>query len=245
MIPAYLSYLVVALILALGALLSVAGKKLTAIAGVAAFFVGLGIYIGAGPGGLTALAAFFILSTLATGHKKEQKAKLESKPQHPEKRKAGQVFANGGIAALLGVMSTVLPQHHALIALMVVSAISAATADTLSSELGMVYGRNAFNILSFKREAKGLDGVVSMEGTLSGIAGSLIIACIYGAFTDFDLVTMIIIITAGTLGNLFDSILGALLERRHMIGNNMVNTWNTFAGAVSALFLLKVLSGVL
>jgi uncharacterized protein (TIGR00297 family) len=241
MMPAYLSHIIVALILAVGAFLSVAGKKLTPIAGVSAFFVGVAIYIGAGPGGLVALAAFFIMSTLATAHKKELKAKLEAKPQHPERRKAGQVFANGGIAALLGIISIAFPQHQTIIALMMISAISAATADTMASELGMVYGRNAFNILSFKREAKGLDGVISIEGTLLGMAGSLIIACIYGAFNHFDLAGMIIIVVAGTLGNLIDSILGALLERRHIIGNNMVNTLNTLAGAVAALGLRSLL----
>lgn len=241
MMPAYLPYTVVALILALGAFLSVASKKLTAIAGVCAFFVGTGIYIGGGPGGITALAAFFMMATLATAHKKDQKAKLEAKPQHPERRKAGQVFANGGVAALLGVLSIPFPQHHSIIALMMVSAISAATADTLASELGMVYGRNAFNILSFKREAKGLDGVISMEGTLLGIAGSVIIACIYCAFTGFDPIAMIIIIIAGTLGNLIDSVLGALLERKHVIGNNMVNMLNTATGAISALCLWRLL----
>jgi uncharacterized protein (TIGR00297 family) len=238
----YPSLIIVTLILVLGAVLSVVSNKLTSIAGVCAFFVGQAIYIGAGPGGLTTLAAFFILSTLATAHKKEQKASLEAKPQHPEKRKAGQVFANGGIAALLGIISMPLPEHHVLIALMMVSAISAATADTLASELGMIYGRNAFNILSFKREAKGLDGVISIEGTLLGIAGSVIIACIYSAFTGFDPMGMIIIVAAGTLGNLIDSILGALLERKHIISNNMVNTLNTLAGAVSALCLWKLLS---
>jgi uncharacterized protein (TIGR00297 family) len=242
MMLAYLSWFIVALILALGALLSVVFKKLTSIAGTCAFFVGMAIYIGAGSGGLTTLAVFFILSTLATAHKKEYKAKLEAKPQHPEKRKAGQVFANGGIAALLGVISIPFPQHHAIIALMMVSAISAATADTLASELGMVYGRNAFNILSFKREAKGLDGVISIEGTLLGMTGSLIIAGTYCAFTRFDFMVMIIIVAAGTLGNLIDSVLGALLERKHMIGNNMVNTLNTLAGAISTFCLWKLLS---
>jgi uncharacterized protein (TIGR00297 family) len=242
MMPVYLSYIIAVLILALSAILSVASKKLTPIAGVCAFFVGVCIYIGAGPGGLTALAAFFVMSTWATAHKKEQKAKLEAKPQHQERRKAGQVFANGGVAAVLGITSILLPQHYTVIALMVVSAISAATADTLASELGIVYGSNAFNILSFKRETKGLDGVISIEGTLLGMAGSLIIACIYCAFAGFGLMALIIIVVAGTLGNLIDSVLGALLERKHVIGNNMVNTLNTLSGAIVGWGLWKLLS---
>jgi uncharacterized protein (TIGR00297 family) len=237
--PAYLSLLIVAFILALGACLSVVFKKLTPIAGVCAFLVGAGIYIGSSAGGLTVLAAFFIMATLATSHKKQQKAKLEAKPQHPERRKAGQVFANGGVAAILGVTAILLPQYHNLIALMIVSALSAATADTMASELGMVYGRNAINILTFKKEAKGLDGVVSLEGTLLGVAGSLIIAVIYCAFTGFDGKTILIIIAAGTLGNLIDSVLGALLERRKVLNNNLVNTLNTLTGALSAWCLFE------
>ncbi len=43
----------------------------------------------------------------------------------------------------------------------------------------MVYGRRFFNIITLKPDGKGLDGVISMEGTLIGIAGCVIIAAIY------------------------------------------------------------------
>jgi uncharacterized membrane protein len=44
----------------------------------------------------------------------------------------------------------------------------------------------------------------------------------------------LIIILAGTMGNLSDSILGALLERKQLLTNNGVNSLNTFIAALFA-----------
>jgi len=235
--PAVIPFIIVLLILVAGAVASVKTGKLTLPAGICAFWVGLGIYRGAGGTGLALLAAFFILATLATAHKKKRKAQLEGQKKHPEKRKPGQVFANGGIAALLGLLAFIFPAQKDVLCLMLASALSSATADTLASELGMVYGRNAFNILSFKREAQGLDGVVSIEGTLLGMAGSVVIALIYSATNGFNSYTGIIIL-AGTVGNLADSFLGASLERRHYLNNDLVNVLNTLIAALVALLIV-------
>jgi uncharacterized protein (TIGR00297 family) len=110
-------------------------------------------------------------------------------------------------------------------------------ADTLSSELGTVYGKNFYNIITFKKDQKGLDGVVSLEGTLIGIAGSVVVAAIYCAgfgWTEH----FIWIMLAGTTGNITDSVLGATLERKNLINNDVVNFLNTLVGAVVILLLM-------
>ena len=78
-----------------------------------------------------------------------------------------------------------------------------------------------------------------MEGTLIGAAGAALIAFIYllGGFT----IAGLIIVVAGVTGNLADSILGATLERRGIIGNNTVNFLNTLTGAlVGAVLWLAI-----
>jgi len=121
---------------------------------------------------------------------------------------------------------------------MIAGTFSTATADTVSSELGNVYGSRFYNILSLKKDTRGLDGVISAEGTIAGIMGSALIAMVYTFFEGLD-TTFAVIVVAGTAGNLFDSILGASAERKHLIGNNAVNFLNTAFGALVALLLLS------
>ena len=119
---------------------------------------------------------------------------------------------------------------------MIAAAFSSAAADTVSSELGSVYGSSFYDILSFKTGQRGLDGVISIEGLLFGIAGSVLVAAIYALI---EATTQYIpsIILAGTIGNLTDSYLGATLERQRKIGNDAVNFLNT-AIAILAMWAL-------
>ncbi|QJB32250.1 DUF92 domain-containing protein [Chitinophaga oryzae] len=207
--------------------------KLSVSAAMAAGLTGLLVFAGAGYPGIALLGTFFMLGTLATSHKKNIKAAIAADGAHPEKRKAGQVFANGGAAALMALLMLADPARRELYGLMLAGSLASATADTVSSELGTVYGRRFFNILTFRKEPKGLDGVVSLEGTLLGAAGAGVIAVVYALAAGFDRRIAFIVI-AGILGNLMDSVLGAALERKHYIGNDAVNFSNTLFAALVA-----------
>ena len=102
-----------------------------------------------------------------------------------------------------------------------------------------MYGRTFFNIMTLKKEAKGLDGVISFEGLFIGIIGSAVIATIYLRGDVFN-PTFVWIICAGTIGNLADSFLGALLERKKFIGNDMVNLLNTLIAAIVMLAFVSL-----
>ena len=119
---------------------------------------------------------------------------------------------------------------------MMAAAFSSATADTLSSELGSLYGRKFYNILSFKKDTRGLDGVISVEGTLFGVIGSMLIAVVYSAGFGWG-ENFFLIIIAGTIGNLADSLLGALWERKRLLHNDVVNFLNTLIAAGVCLLL--------
>lgn len=205
--------------------------KLTPSAGAVALVIGMVVAAGAGYAGLCMLGTFFLLGVTATAFHKT--TKTTTTETNPEKRNAGQVLANGGTAALMAVTAMIDPAHAALYHIMLAASLASATADTLSSELGMVYGQRFFNVLSFAREPRGLNGVISLEGTLIGAVGAAVIALIHAIFTQ-SAGALLWITAAGFIGNLADSILGAALERRRLIGNNMVNFLNTLIASLVA-----------
>jgi uncharacterized protein (TIGR00297 family) len=233
-----LQYILLVILLFVSVIESIRHRKLTASGAVAGGITGFCIFIGAGWTGIAMLAVFFVAGTLATGWKRKQKTAIGMAQESDGQRKLGQVLANAGMAGVLGLLSLFLPQYKELFALMIAAAFSSALADTLSSELGSLYGKKFYNILTFKKDQKGLDGVVSLEGTLIGLMGSAVMAAIYSFGFGWDH-RFFIILLAGTIGNLTDSVLGAALERKHRIGNDTVNFCNTLVAAlVAGLFLL-------
>ncbi|TFF35634.1 DUF92 domain-containing protein [Mucilaginibacter psychrotolerans] len=209
-------------------------RKLTLKGTLTGGLIAIAIFIGAGAMGVALLATFFVLATLATAWKKITKGKT-----HPQIRNVAQVLANGGLAALLAVLIFIMPAYGNLLAILLAAALSSATADTLSSELGVVYGRRHYHIITFKPDERGRDGVISLEGTLIGVAGSTAIATVYALFYGWGNSFWVIII-AGTAGNLFDSVLGATLERRGYLKNDAVNFLNTLFAALIAWVLLLI-----
>ncbi|MER3471571.1 MAG: DUF92 domain-containing protein [Chitinophagaceae bacterium] len=232
-----LNYLLASLLLTSGAIASFLLRKLTASASILGASIGVLLFIGFGWMGITLMAAFFVLGTLATSWKRRSKETLGIAEEDKGRRKWTQVFANAGGSAIAAMLSILYPDHNMLISLMMCAGFSSATADTLSSELGSVYGKRFYNILSFKKDRRGLNGVISLEGTLFGLAGSMLIALIALCWFGWKTNTFLIIITAGTAGNLFDSFLGAAFERKDLIKNDAVNFLNTAFAAAAAYIL--------
>jgi uncharacterized protein (TIGR00297 family) len=240
-----------------GAAASAHWRKLTPPAAAAGAVCGWAVYMGSGFRGLALLALFFALGTAATSWRKKEKLGIRGAATHQSTRRTGQVVANGGVAAIAGLLALFFPANRQLFSLMLAASLSSATADTLSSELGMVYGRRFFNILTLKTDERGLDGVISLEGLFLGIIGSALVAAVFlivpaplaavFAFTPLPpdqhaLIisngqTFLILIIAGTIGNLADSLLGALLERRGLLTNDFVNFLNTLIAAIAAAAL--------
>ena len=226
--------LIVLPVLLAGIIFSAGRKKLTLPAALTGAILGWLVYKGGGYTGLAMLTTFFILGTAATSWKKKEKMLNKGHAAHQPTRTAGQVIANGGVAALAGLAALLLPHYRPLLQVMMAAGLAAAAADTLSSELGMVYGRRYYHILTWRPDEKGLDGVVSREGWLIGIAASAVIALVYAAGHGWNTRIFFVLIGAGTLGNLIDSMLGAVWERKGQLSNNAVNLLNTLAAALAA-----------
>ena len=230
-------HLFVCLLLLIGSWLAVSKRKLTVFGGIGGALIGAALYLGAGLTGIALLATFFILGIAATAWKASAKQSL-FKGENGSERHLGQVLANGGTAGLLGIAAVLYPSYQATLVVMIAAAFASATADTLSSELGTLYGKRFFNILTLQKDQRGLDGVVSLEGLSIGLLGSAIIATVYCIGWGWGSAFWWII-AGGTAGNLADSILGAALERRGLLKNDAVNFLNTAFAAMVAWLLVK------
>jgi uncharacterized protein (TIGR00297 family) len=225
---------IVLFIICAGVAASIRFRKLTVAGALTGGCLAGMLYKGAGIGGIVMLAAFFIAGSAATAFGRSKKEKLGIAEKNKGQRTAWQVLANGGVAGLAGLLSWLNPEQAVLWQLAAAASLASASADTLSSELGSIYGKSFYNILTFKKDTCGLDGVVSLEGTLWGIAGSALIAILYIAFYGYSPLALWILL-AGFIGNIADSILGASLERKGWIRNDLVNLLNTLIAALAGI----------
>jgi uncharacterized protein (TIGR00297 family) len=101
----------------------------------------------------------------------------------------------------------------------------------------MAYPGKTVLLTSWKAVSPGVDGGVSLRGTLAAVVAATLIS---GAAVALKLVPAhftLAIIYAGVLGSLVDSLIGALLERRGMLSNDIVNLLST-AAAVGIMWVM-------
>jgi uncharacterized protein (TIGR00297 family) len=87
----------------------------------------------------------------------------------------------------------------------------------------------------------GADGAISFAGTGAGVAAAAIVAGIGTIALRAGLNFFLIGSAAAVFGLLFDSLLGATLERRGWLNNDLVNFLSTASAAAFALGLLVIL----
>jgi uncharacterized protein (TIGR00297 family) len=182
---------------------------------------------------LPPLALLFILTFAATRFGRAKKeARGLSEPRTG--RRASQVIANLGIAALFAAYSRTHSIHLSTLAYCAaLAALAEATADTLSSEIGQAIAGPAFLISNFRRVPPGTDGAISLAGTLAGLIGAAAVTFAGLPPQSFKLLVFLPVFTAATAGLFFDSLVGATLERRGYVGNDLVNFASTaFAAAI-------------
>src|SRR5260221_54350 len=85
--------------------------------------------------------------------------------------------ANGGVPAFIALLAglAAVPLRDLLV-LAYAGAVATAAADTCSSEVGKAYGRRTFLITSLRAVPPGTEGAISLEGTLGGLLGALMVA---------------------------------------------------------------------
>lgn len=180
----------------------------------AAFVVGTVIFGLGGWQWAILLLTFFITSSALSRAFKERKREANEKYAKGGQRDAGQVFGNGGIAALFVALHVFFPEAT-WPWLGFAASLAAVNADTWATELGVLNPTSPRLITDLRKVVeKGTSGGVSLVGTLASLAGAGIIGMLAAllAPTGINWALFLWITIAGLLGALFDSLLGATVQ---------------------------------
>jgi uncharacterized protein (TIGR00297 family) len=208
-------------------------------------------------GGLMPLLAVFLLTFAATKIGKAKKERLGT-GENRKGRNAAQVVANLGVAGLAASLFSALSSNallqnsfESIGAFAALVALGEAAADTVSSELGQVFGGTPRLITTLRRVEKGTDGGVTVLGTLAGALAALVVVTIgfwafHGSRGLLGYWISICIGTGGSVfGLLFDSLLGATLERKGWLNNDAVNFLSTLSAVVFTIVMVGLLAFII
>jgi uncharacterized membrane protein len=92
------------------------------------------------------------------------------------------------------------------------ASLAAANADTWATEIGSFSKTKPRSITSWKIVEPGTSGGITLAGSLASIAGSSLIALLTWVFDRENFLIPVLIITAGSLGSVVDSVFGATLQ---------------------------------
>lgn len=189
-----------------------------------------------GPGFLV-LLSFFILGSGATRLGRRVKESEGTAQEKGGRRGAAHAWANTGAPAIFAVLAFAAAQGSDLFRLAFVAALATAAADTLGSEIGQAFGRRTFLITSFRPVPRGTDGAVSLEGTVAGIAGSLVVGLLGWGVGLIGPAGVGIVVLAAFVGTTLESYVGAASTRLRLVNNEAQNFLNTLVGGLVALLV--------
>ena len=173
-----------------------------------------------------AVVAFFIIGEIASNYPRKK---------HSE-RNIWNVIGNSLPALIMLGLTIPYPEYSLIFQLAFFGAVSAALADTLSSEIGYYSKVKPRLISTLKKVSRGTDGGVTRLGELAGLLGGLVMGALYLFFIP-NYFHFLIIVLAGVVGTNMDSIFGAIFETKKVLNNTHVNLICSSAGAIFALII--------
>ena len=133
------------------------------------------------------------------------------------------------------------PSWASLLILGYVASFATKLSDTTASEVGKAYGKSTFLITTLKPVPRGTEGAISLEGTLAGIVGGVLISLVAYSLGMITFQGIIICTIAAFVATNVESVIGATLQSDiDWLSNELVNVINTIIGAVVAISIALV-----
>lgn len=201
---------------------------------------------------LLLLFALLGLGSAATRFRFKEKQRAKVSEKAGGRRSTRNVVANGLAPAILAVFAPLIATTWGpdVATVAYVSAIAVAAADTFASEFGSL-AKNVYLITTFRKVPAGVDGGVSLPGTIAALAGGIVMsllgAALLGWFGLGDIrmtvtpLSLALPAAMGFLGCQVDSILGATLEGEGLFTKEETNLVSIAVGGALGFTLALLL----
>jgi len=206
------------------------------------FLLGIGLWTFLGYEGWLLCVSYLILGSLVTKVKMNYKKSLGIAEKRDGKRGPENVWGSAATAMILAILTYLIPAAIVPIQVGFVASLATKLSDTFGSEVGKAYGKTTYLVTTLKPVPRGTEGAVSLEGTVAGIVGSILIVML-GIFT--NLITgwkaSNAIIVSAFIANFVESYIGATYQDNvKWLSNELVNFINTTIGAILAIILFSI-----
>jgi uncharacterized protein (TIGR00297 family) len=188
--------------------------------------IGIAVYLGAGWEGWVMLLATFASAVIASKVGWTRKKALGIAEDRDGRRGAGNAVANCLVGAIAAVVAITTP-YQAVAWLALVTALTAGAADTVASEIGKAWGRRTFLVIGFRPVPPGTSGAISLEGTLANVVAAIALATLGAALGLVGTGSIPLVVAGALAGSFVESALGATLEPRGTLNNDLLNFINT------------------
>lgn len=185
---------------------------------IGAVLVGTAIFAFGGLAWAAVVVAFFVLSSALSKVGESRKTRLSGVVEKGFRRDLGQVLANGGVAALLALTAGIA--SPAAVFPVFLGAMAAATADTWSTEVGVLSPEAPRSIRTGRAVPPGTSGGVTGLGLLAALAGGMMIGivAVLATLVSPEITNLsagslfVVALVAALAGSLADSLLGATAQ---------------------------------
>jgi len=192
--------------------------------------------------GWSSVFVYLLLGTLVTKIGYKNKASRGIAEARGGQRGPENVWGSAATGCSLALLSYIWPDHLTLLMVGFASSFTAKLSDTFSSEIGKRFGKRTFLITTLKPVEPGTEGAISIEGSLAGLLGSLIMTFVMIRLSIISGINVAsIVLVSGFLATFIESYIGAVAQNNiNWMTNELVNSIQTSIAAIISIFLCLI-----